>query len=156
VVDGKKLEVGGYLIRDHSWGPRVWGLNQHYKWFHATTESSSIHFFEMLSFGRRQLRGYLLKDGLMRHVAAAEYDIDYDDQMMQKAFRTTVTDTDGRKAIVDCKAFANTQVDLDPMVYLNEAAFTLTIDGQPGTGWCEFCWNRNYFDFARGYVARFG
>jgi len=42
------------------------------------------------------------------------------------------------------------------MIYLNEAALTLEIDGQSGTGWCEFCWNRNYFDFARGYVSRYG
>ena len=155
-VDGKRMKVGGYLIRDHSWGPRIWGLNQHYKWFHATTEHCSIHLFEMLSFGRRQLRGFLYRDGVMRHITAADYDFRYDDQMMQKSFHTTVTDTDGRTAFVDCQAFANIQLEFDPMVYLNEAAMTLTIDGKPGTGWCEFCWNRNYLDFARQHVEKYG
>lgn len=42
------------------------------------------------------------------------------------------------------------------MVYLNEAALTLEIDGQAGTGWCEFCWNRNYYNFARDYVKQYG
>lgn len=82
------------------------GLNQHYKWFHATTERCSIHFFEMLSFGRRQLRGFLHQDGVMRHLT----DVTYDDQMMQKTFKATVTDTDGRKVLVDCKTFASIQL----------------------------------------------
>ena len=155
-VDGRRFEVAGFMIRDHSWGPRIWGLNQHYKWFHATVEGTSIHFFEMLSFGRRQLRGYLFRDGAMRHVADVEYEISYDDQMMHTALQARVTDTDGRTAIVHSKTLASAQMEFDPMIYLNEAALTLEIDGQSGTGWCEFCWNRNYFDFARGYVSRYG
>ncbi len=155
-VDGREINADGFLIRDHSWGPRIWGLNQHYKWFHATTEQSSIHFFEMLSFGRRELRGFLYKDGVMRHVAEVRYDFTYDDEMMQKTFKSEVTDTDGRKALVDCNTFAKIQLEFDPMIYLNEAAFTLEIDGQPGTGWCEFCWNRDYFNFAREHVKLYG
>jgi len=42
------------------------------------------------------------------------------------------------------------------MVYLNEAALTLDIDGERGTGWCEFCWNRDYFRFAQEHVQRYG
>lgn len=57
---------------------------------------------------------------------------------------------------VDAKALANTPVDLDPLVFLNEAALVLDIGGRPGTGWVEFCSNRNDFDFARQRVARFG
>ena len=155
-VDGRRWSLSGYLIRDHSWGPRVWGLNQHYKWFHATTEAHSVHYFEMLSFGRRQLRGFLHQDGRCGHVVAADYDIVYDAAMMQTGFTTTVGDHLGRSVRVEARALANTQVDLDPMVFLNEAALVLDIGGRPGTGWVEFCWNRNYFDFARQHVERYG
>ncbi|MFT3792250.1 MAG: hypothetical protein QM741_14520 [Rudaea sp.] len=155
-IDGRRQKVSGYLIRDHSWGPRVWGLNQHYKWFHATSERCSIHFFEMLSFGRCQLRGFLFRDGVMRHLAGVEYDFGYDDTMMQTWIKAKVTDTDGRSAVVDGKALGTVQLEFDPMIYLNEAGLALTIDGEPGTGWCEFCWNRNYLEFARGYVSRYG
>lgn len=134
----------------------MWGLNQHYKWFHATTETCSIHFFEMDAFGRRQVRGYLYRDGLLRNLVAVECEIDYDDQMVHRRLRATVVDTDGRTAQVDARTFANAQMEFDPMVYLNEAALELEIDGQPGTGWCEFCWNRNYLDFAREYVSVYG
>jgi len=155
-VDGNPRDVEGFLIRDHSWGPRIWGLNQHYKWFHAVTGESSIHFFEMLSFGRRQLRGYLMQNGKMRHIADVEYDIAYDTEMMLETFIAKVTDVDGRRATVSTKTYAKIQVDLDPMIYLNEAALTLDIDGAQGTGWCEFCWNRDYLAFAKQYVEKYG
>ena len=155
-VDGRGFKANGWLIRDHSWGPRIWGLNQHYKWFHAITAECSIHFFEMQSFGRRQLRGFLFRDGVMEHVAEVDCEFVLDDEMMQKALDVRVVDTTGRVAVIQSKAFANIQLEFDPMIYLNEAALTLTIDGQAGTGWCEFCWNRDYFTFAKQYVARYG
>lgn len=155
-VEGRTLALSGYLIRDHSWGPRIWGLNQHYKWFHAATEHCSVHFFEMLSFGRRQLRGFVYKEGVIQHLTEADYDFTYNDQMMQQTFRAEVGDAAGRKVVITCEAFANIQLEYDPMVYLNEAPVTVEIDGQPGAGWCEFCFNRNYFDFARQHVTQYG
>lgn len=155
-VDGLGGKHEGFLIRDHSWGPRIWGLNQNHKWFHATTEDCSIHFFEMQSFGYNHLRGYLFKDGQMRHLASVDYRIDYDDRMMQQGMEVTVVDSEGRRAVVHARAFATIQLDsYDPKVYLNEAAFTVEIEGKQGTGWVEFCWNRNYLDFAKDYVVRF-
>ncbi|AOR78882.1 DUF7064 domain-containing protein [Novosphingobium resinovorum] len=155
-VDGKTFEVNGWLVRDHSWGPRVWGLNQHYKWFHAVTAEASIHYFEMQSFGRRHLQGYLVKDGRMTHLVDAEYDYTFDENMMQQTFDSTVFDDEGRTARVECKAFANIRLDFDPITYLCEAPVTVTIDGVPGAGWCEFCWNKDYYNFARQHVAKYG
>lgn len=155
-VDGKKFSYQGYLIRDHSWGPRIWGLNQHYKWIHATTGDSSIHFFEMQSFGRTELRGFLFRNGVMRHLASVEYDFVYNDEMIQKMFRMTVTDTDGRSSHVEYEIFASVQVDLDPKTYINTAGATILFDGVVGMGWCEFSWNKDYFDFAKGFVRHFG
>lgn len=155
-VDGGKLAAEGWLIRDHSWGPRIWGLNQHYKWFHAVTPNWSIHFFEMHSYGRRQLRGFVHRDGVMEHVAQVECDFVLDDRMMQTTLDIRVVDAAGRVATIESKAFAHIQLEFDPMIYLNEAALTLSIDGEPGTGWCEFCWNRDYFKFARQHVKQYG
>ena len=115
----------------------------------------SVHFFEMMSFGKVETRGYLYKDGVMQHIEAIDYEIDYDDDMMHDRFRVTVTDMQGRSVFVDCKAFAKYQADLDPVVALNEAVVTVTINGEEGTGWCEFCWTRDYLNFARPYVRRF-
>lgn len=155
-IDGTRHVADGFLIRDHSWGPRIWGLNQHYKWFHAVTAQCSVHFFEMQSFGRRQLRGFLWRDGRMEHIAQVQCDYQFDAQMMHQSLQVTVVDTVGRSVGIDCTAFATIQLEFDPMIYLNEAALTLTIDGEPGSGWCEFCWNRDYFKFAQPHVMVYG
>jgi len=156
VVDGREMTANGFLIRDHSWGPRIWGLNQHYKWFHAVTNNCSVHFFEMESFGRRQLRGFLWRDGQMEHLATLECDFCYDEHMMQRSLQIHVVDQAGRVANISANAFADIQLEFDPMVYLNEAALRLDVDGEQGVGWCEFCWNRDYFNFARDYVGKYG
>ena len=153
VIDGRSIALNHFMQRDHSWGPRVWGLNQHYKWFHATTHEGGAHFFEMHSFGRVLVRGYVVKDGLMAAITAIDYDFDFDETMHQKRFDVIVTDDAGRRTDICCTVFAKTQFDADPMIYLKEGATTLTFDGATGTGWCEFCWNRNYFDFAKDYAA---
>lgn len=155
-VDGKAFSHEGRLIRDHSWGPRIWGLNQHYKWIHATTGDSSLHLFEMHSFGRTEIRGFLFRDGIMRHIATVDYDFVYDSQMIQKTFRLTVTDTDNRVSHVDYEIFASIQLDMDPKNYINTAGATIVFDGAPGMGWCEFSWNKDYFDFAKTFVSEFG
>jgi hypothetical protein len=41
------------------------------------------------------------------------------------------------------------------MIVLNEAAITVEMLGESGSGWCEFCWNRNYLEFARSHVGKF-
>lgn len=155
VIDGRRIALNHFMQRDHSWGPRVWGLNQHYKWFHATSAESSVHFFEMHSFGKVLVRGYVVKDGLMSEITAIDYDFEFDETMHQKTFYVIVTDAAGRQTDVRCKIYAKTEFDADPMIYLKEGATILTMDGQSGSGWCEFCWNRNYFDFAKNYADQY-
>lgn len=153
---GIDTAVEGFMVRDQSWGPRIWGLNQHYKWFHAITADCSVHFFEMDSFGRRQVRGYLYRDGVLANLESAHCEIEYDDRMLHRRLRATVTDTGGRTALVDAETFADVVMVFDPRVDNVEAALTVDIDSQRGTGWCEFCWNRDYLDFARRYVTVYG
>lgn len=156
VVDGKSYTLNTFMQRDHSWGTRIWGLNQHYKWFHATTETSAVHFFEMQSFGRTLLRGYVYKDGQMAEIRSVSYDFIYDANMHHEAIDVVATDSAGRTTTIDCKVFAKFQYDADPMIMLNEGATTVEIDGVSGSGWCEFCWNKNYYEFAKQHVAEFG
>ncbi|WP_298164547.1 hypothetical protein [Novosphingobium sp.] len=155
-LDGRKLHHEGFLIRDHSWGPRVWGLNQHYKWIHATTGDSSMHFFEMQAFGRTELRGFLFKDGEMRHVAQVDYDFVYDEAMLQKTFDVTVTDSAGRKSQIAFTMFGMLTSSHDTQSCINTGCATLDFDGKPGVGVCEFAWNKDYFDFAKDFVAKYG
>ncbi len=155
-IDGTSYPHKGFMIRDHSWGPRVWGINQHYKWIHATTGDASMHFFEMQAYGRTELRGFLFKDGVMHHLADVDYEFTYGDDMLQKTFQVTVTDTDGRKSFIDFKMFGILASSHDPKTCINTGCATLEFDGVPGVGVCEFNWNKNYFDFAKQHVSEYG
>ncbi len=123
---------------------------------HFVTANTPVHFFEMQSFGHVHVNGYMWKDGIMRPLADVSYDIVFDETMWQKEFVVRAADSDGRRVTIHAKTFAKTQLCWLPGVYLNEAAVTLEMDGQSGVGWVEFCWNRDYFDFAKQHVVRFG
>jgi hypothetical protein len=152
-IDGKAYPFDTLGQRDHSWGRRIWGVNQHYKWFHATTPNSAVHFFEMQSFGKPKLIGYVVRDGIMAQVEGVDYDYSFDEAMHHTAMTATVRDSEGRDTTVGSKGFAYYQFQADPMVVLNETATTVQIGGDSGVGWIEFCWNRNYLEFAREHVA---
>jgi hypothetical protein len=154
-IGGTRYALNGFMQRDHSWGARVWGLNQHYKWFHATTDTAAVHFFEMQSFGKIVLRGYVAKEGRMAEVVSIDYDYTFDENMHQKTFDVVVRDSAGRNTRISAVVFARFEYDVDPMILLKEGATTVTVDGASGTGWCEFCWNKEYFEFARQHAHRF-
>ena len=44
----------------------------------------------------------------------------------------------------------------DPKTLINTACATLQFDGKSGVGVCEMAWNKDYFDFAKEYVTRYG
>ena len=154
-IDGKSYPFDTFGQRDHAWGNRVWGINQHYKWFHATTADTAVHFFEMQSFGARHFRGFVFKDGRMAQVEDVEHRYAFDENMHHVAIDAVVRDSAGRSTSITGETFAKYQFEVDPMVILNESAITVTIEGKDGVGWCEFCWNRNYLAFARQHVAQF-
>lgn len=155
VIDGKSYTFETLGQRDHAWGTRIWGLNQHYKWFHATTPNCAVHFFEMQSFGTRHIRGFVFKDDRMEPVTSVDYQYLFDDNMHHTAIDVVVKDGAGRSTAIRSKMFAKFQFDVNPMVLLNESAITVEMEGEQGTGWCEFCWNRDYLNFAKQHVSKF-
>ena len=143
-IDGRSIPFDTVGQRDHAWGNRVWGLNQHYKWFHATTRTSAVH-----------IRGFVCKDQVMSQIVSVEHEYIFDDTMHHLAINVIARDELGRSTSIKCKTFAKFQFDPDPMVLLNESATIVEIDGVKGVGWCEFCWNRGYLEFARQHVQSF-
>jgi hypothetical protein len=152
-IDGKSYPFDTFGQRDHSWGQRIWGVNQHYKWFHATTQSAAIHFFQMQSFGKVHLMGYVVRDGRMAQIESVDLDYQFNDNMHHRAIVATAHDAEGRTTVARCNGFAFYTYQADPLIVLNETATQVEIDGEVGVGWCEFCWNRNYLEFARQHVA---
>lgn len=154
-IDGDRFEFRCFSQRDHAWGHRIWGLNQHYKWFHATTPSAALHFFEMQSFGTKHVIGFVFRDGAMAQVTDARHEYLFDDDMHHVAFNAQLDDDMGRTTLVTCKTFGKFDYETDPKILLRESAITVQIGDESGTGWCEFCWNRDYLEFAKPYVQQF-
>jgi hypothetical protein len=148
-IDGKEWALDTFCQRDRAWGPRIWGLNQHYKWFHATTPGVAVHFFEMQSFGRVHQLGYVFKENHMAEITSLKHDYTFNDDMHLTSMYLVANDSSGRTTSVQCETFAHFVYPVDPMVQNNEAAIAVKIEGEQGSGWCEFCWNKNYLDFAK-------
>jgi hypothetical protein len=115
-----------------------------------------MHFFEMQGFGRTELRGFLFKNGEMRHIERVDYDFTWGDEMVQKTFDVTVTDTAGRTSRIAFVMFGVLSSSHDPKTLINTGCATLDFDGKAGVGVCEFSWNKDYFDFAKTHAAQYG
>lgn len=148
-IDGKVYEVNSTCARDHSWGTRDWGVPQHWKWLHAQSGETCVHFWQIQARGRVELRGYISKDGLMAEVTSVDVDFTVDDKYHQKTISATVRDTAGRSVEVRGEYFAVLPFHPEPSCTLNEGAMSCTVDGQPGRGWTEMMWPTAYIDYLR-------
>lgn len=145
-IDGRAIPFDALGQRDHSWGTRNWGVNYHYKWFHATTPDSAVHFFKMEYLGRSLTRGYVFKDGHFSQLKEVDVvDFTLNEDMIHTDIEVVMHDLAGRTTKVSGRHFAHQPLPVtDHNVTLNEVAMTIEIDGKPGTGWCEFQWDDSY------------
>lgn len=151
-IDGKEYRFDGIGQRDHSWGTRNWGVNYHYKWFHAGSADTSVHFFKMEYLGRHLIRGYVFKDGHMSQITDVNViDFELDTDMIHKSIEVSIQDQAGRTTHVTGAYFGHRVYPIDELNILNEVAMTTVIDGQQGVGWCEFYWDSRYLDHMRKF-----
>jgi hypothetical protein len=144
-IEGKAIAFDTIGQRDHSWGTRNWGVNYHYKWFHATSDVASIHFFKMEYLGRYLIRGYVFKDGHMSQITDVNViDFTLNAEMIHTDIEVSISDLAGRTTHIVGTGFAHQIYPIDELNILNEVALTTQIDGKPGVGWCEFYWDSRY------------
>ena len=151
-IDGRVIPLDTIGQRDHSWGDRNWAVNYHYKWFHATTTESAVHFFKIEYLGRSQTRGYVFKDGHMSQIKSVDVvDFTLDADMIHRDIEVIIYDISGRTTKVSGKYFAHTVLPVDTLNILNEVAMTAEIDGKAGVGWCEMYWYSTYLEHMRKF-----
>jgi hypothetical protein len=149
-VDGRKIAFDALGQRDHSWGARNWGVNYHYKWFHATTPGAAVHFFKMDYLGRSLTRGYVFKNGHMSQIQDVDVlDFTLNDEMIHTDIEVVINDIAGRTTKISGRHFAHQPLPVSEEVTLNEVAMTIEIDGHPGLGWCEMQWDNRYLAHMR-------
>jgi hypothetical protein len=151
-IDGRSIAFDTLGHRDHSWGTRNWGVNYHYKWFHATTPDAAVHFFKMEYLGRSLTRGYVYKDGHMSQIKDVNVlDFTLNDDMVHTDIEVLAHDIAGRTTKISGRSFAYQPLQVDALNLLNEVALTVEIDGKPGIGWCEMHWDTRYLDHMKQY-----
>ncbi len=150
-IGDREVAFDGFSQRDHSWGTRDWGVNQHWKWVHAQAgDDLGLHFWQLESLGRTHLYGYVHSDGRIAQVTSVDVDMSIDDELQQKALRAIVQDAAGRSTAVSAEAYAVFPMQVDPMVSLYEAPLIVDIDGKAGIGWCETLWTSALIEYMRG------
>lgn len=152
-VDGRAIAFDTFCARDHSWGTRDWAAPQHWKWLHAYNAGTQLHFWKIERGGRSELRGYVNRDGLFAEVADVQVAFTTDSRYHQKTITATVTDTAGRRVVVDGEYFATQIMPPVPTCTLIEGAMACTIDGEQAVGWTEFMWPTDYLAHLAAHYA---
>lgn len=149
----RRIEFDTTGHRDHSWGTRDWAVFQHYKWVHAQAGADvSVHFWEVQSLGRTELRGYVYKDGRQSLVTDVRASYTYEGALNPTAFEATIQDADGRTTTLKARVVSRFQLYPEPQSCLNESAGFGEIDGKPGVAWMEIFFPESY----RQHIGRVG
>lgn len=143
-INGQRYAVDSTGARDHSWGTRDWNYAQHWKWLHAQNRDVAVHFWDIDMAGRKELRGYVYRDGLMAQVRSVEIDWQADARCRQEQIQVRILDTANRTTTVHGKYFGHFEFPPSPTCTLIEGAMACEIDGVPSTGWTEFMWPTAY------------
>jgi hypothetical protein len=150
-ADLRRIEWHGRMgHRDHSWGPRDWGVPQHWKWFVAYTDAgTSVNGWLWIARGEWGFAGYVARDGRTVAIERIEQRATYDDDMTQRRLEATVIDVDGGRTEVVLDRYGLVKLPTNDRMATEiwESACHATIDGEPGAGQWETHWSRPYLDY---------
>jgi hypothetical protein len=109
-VEGERIEIDGYGLRDHSWGPRYWQALEGYEWL---TMNFGADFGAMVSVVRRanapaRTAGVVVRGDRLDVVERASIAIEYEPNgLYHTAVRAEVGTRDGESLVItgDVKSF---------------------------------------------------
>jgi hypothetical protein len=81
-IDGETLEVDGFGLRDHSWGPRYWQAIHSYRWLTcAFGEDFGIMVSQVSrDENNRTENGVVIRDGTLEGITSVDLDSKFDGQ----------------------------------------------------------------------------
>ena len=97
-IDGEKLQISGFGLRDHSWGPRHWQAIESYDWL---TMNFGPDFGAMVSIVRRDAEnekrgGVLIRNGELKLITKAEIEPDFEENgLFHRGLSVSVETHDG-------------------------------------------------------------
>jgi hypothetical protein len=104
-IDGETIEISGYGLRDHSWGPRHWQAIHGYEWL---TMNFGPDFGAMISVIRRDAQGnarrggVVVRNGELELVTDVEIETDFEDNgLYHTGLRVVLTTQKGERLEID-------------------------------------------------------
>ncbi|MFW2830333.1 DUF7064 domain-containing protein [Sphingomonas sp. ID0503] len=147
---GRTIALDGMAHRDHSWGNRMWGVPQHWKWFCAYTPDGArmVNGWIWIARGEWGCAGYVVRDGRQLAIATIRQHAIYRDDMSQQSLRAEIVDVEGETCLVELERFGLVKLPgRDKFgTIIMEAACTGRIDGQEAAGQFETQWQQSYLD----------
>ncbi|MBY4575524.1 hypothetical protein ACN94_18360 [Gordonia paraffinivorans] len=150
-LDGAELEFDTVCQRDHSWGERDWAAMHHMKWINALTPAGdAVHAVELLAFGQRYLRGYVLREGQLAQLDELRMNYELDNGMLHRSMEATFIDQLGRSTEV---AFTDGgphfEWDVNPRLTLRDTAMRARLLGRDAAAYVDMSWEPDYFEHRR-------
>ena len=144
VIDGRRVSFDQLGHRDHSWGPRAWTVPQHWKWIAAQAGEVALNVMFWVARGEPGVNGYVLRDGVPVPIVDGRAHAEYDDDMAQRRLDATIVDASGATTTLEMDSYGVLRFPATGGNDVFEAACTVRIDGEPGSGQYESLWPTDY------------
>ncbi len=154
-TDRVNIPFSALSLRDHSWGTRDWGVNQHWKWVHAQSETGiGVHFWKLFALGKEHLCGYVIKDGHMAQILSVDDGFACSEGLVPDSVKARIIDSSGRETIVSGSVQASFPFKVHDMITLFECPMMVEIDGDQGNGWMEMMWPNDLINYISGRITK--
>jgi hypothetical protein len=97
----KQLEIAGYGLRDHSWGPRHWQAIQKYEWLTMNFGPDLGAMVSVIQTDEENVRrgGVLLRDGKLDRIKHATVEAEYEDNGLYHRSLVAKVETEGGETL---------------------------------------------------------
>ena len=143
-ADGQTMEVDGYGLRDHSWGPRYWQNILSYRWLTCSFGPALNIMVSEINRTKtdRTEWGVVIRDGVLSRVTAVSIESQFDDeQPFHRAMRADLTLDDGETVTVEGKVIGFIPLRNrreGHVTHIGEAMTEYTCLGHTGLGISEY------------------
>ncbi len=145
-IDGQPVELDGYGLRDHSWGPRYWQAIHSYEWLtlnFGPDLGAMISIIQRDPEGRERTAGGVLVRGMeLERLVDAYIDAEYEENGLYHRRLTARARTEGGEDLViegEVQAFIPLRNRREGRVtHIGEGMTTWTLGDRTGHGLSEF------------------
>jgi len=145
-IDGDQIEIDGYGLRDHSWGPRYWQAIHSYEWLtlnFGPDMGAMVSVIQRDAEGKeRNEGGVLIRNGEMERLVEAKIEAEYEDNgLYHKSLTAKVKTENGEELTIEGEVqnfipLRNRREDM--VTHIGEGMTTWKLGDKTGHGLSEF------------------